>query len=389
MDDTRGGHAILWSTQWASTWTSAQGLELTSQETQKNCILLARNITTSPASNLPIEYQSNTAAALLAKPNLRPYCLYPFRQVPQVPLNLYLTRTPVPVPLLLTTHGLPKSMLHYFHPPCQMQLNSSIIKKNARNKGKGQSVIPEIPLFCAVLTLHLGSAPSHVLSALSGSTSATAVHDTLAIELEVLYMSGVASPSQSILSGSSTSATESTMVDDTFAAGHDMLQFLSTSSSAAGPSHPTFNFTSTSTAEFTMFDDTLVTGYEASQFSSPMLGPSQPIFDLGASTSAAAAELATELDDKMTAETQSPDISIHSIRWHDPVHKKWLKAKEKDKGIVETNAHKQVVVISIDSKSSQLLCFLLGQIANYRWSPSIPFLPGDRAIDVSDAPAMG
>jgi len=262
-------------------------------------------------------------------------------------------------------------------------------QNNARNKGKGQSVIPETPLFCAVLTLHLGSAPSHVLSALSGSTSATAVHDTLAIELEVLYMSGVASPSQSILSGSSTSATESTMVDDTFAAGHDMLQFLSTSSSAAGPSHPTFNFTSTSTAEFTMFDDTLVTGYEASQFSSPMLGPSQPIFDLGASTSAAAAELAAELDDKMTAETQSPDISIHSIRWHDPVHKKWLKAKEKDKGIVETNAHKQVVVISIDSKSSQLLCFLLGQIANYRWSPSIPFLPGDRAIDVSDAPAMG
>ena len=140
------------------------------------------------------------------------------------------------------------------------------------------------------------------------------------------------------------------MVDDTFTAGHDMLQFLSTSSSAAGPSHPTFNCTSTSTAEFTIVDDTLVTGYEASQFSSPMLGLSQPIFDLGASNPAAANELAAELDDKMTAKTQSPDIYIHSIRWHDPVHKKWLKEKEKDKGIVETNAHKQVVVISIDSK---------------------------------------
>jgi len=122
---------------------------------------------------------------------------------------------------------------------------------------------------------------------LSGSTSATAVHDTLATELEALSMSGVTSPSQPILSGSSTSATEPTTINNTFAAGHDVLQFLSTLSSAAGPSHPTFDLSaSTSTAEFTTVDDTLATGYEASQFSSPVLGPSQPIFDLGAGTSA-------------------------------------------------------------------------------------------------------
>jgi len=122
---------------------------------------------------------------------------------------------------------------------------------------------------------------------LSGSTSATAVHDTLATELEALSMSGVTSPSQPILSGSSTSATEPTTINNTFAAGHDVLQFLSTLSSAAGPSHPTFDLSaSTSTAEFTTVDDTLATGYEASQFSSPVLGPPQPIFDLGAGTSA-------------------------------------------------------------------------------------------------------
>jgi len=45
-----------------------------------------------------------------------------------------------------------------------MQLNSSYHQKSTQNKGKGQGVIPEIPLFGAVLTLHLGSAPSHVLS---------------------------------------------------------------------------------------------------------------------------------------------------------------------------------------------------------------------------------
>jgi len=55
------------------------------------------------------------------------------------PSQPYLTRTPVPLPLLLTTHGLPKSMLHYFHPPCQMQLNSSIIKKALETKEKGKA----------------------------------------------------------------------------------------------------------------------------------------------------------------------------------------------------------------------------------------------------------
>jgi len=51
-----------------------------------------------------------------------------------------------------------------------------------------------------------------------------------------------------------------------------------------------------------MVDNTWITGYEASRSLSILSSPSQPIFNLGAGTSAAADELAAELDDELTAE---------------------------------------------------------------------------------------
>jgi len=63
---------------------------------------------------------------------------------------------------------------------------------------------------------------------------------------------------------------------NTFTAGHELLQFPSTSSSAAGPIYPMFNLSaSTSTAEFATIDDTLATGYETSEFLFTLSGPSQ------------------------------------------------------------------------------------------------------------------
>jgi len=146
------------------------------------------------------------------------------------------------------------------------------------------------PLFSAVLTLHLGSSAnasniatgttthSHVLI---GSTSAIVVNDTLATELEAqvsLSMSGVAGPSQPILSGSSPSTTEPTLVNNTLATGYDTSELL-------GPSQPTFD--GTSTVEFTMVDNALAAEYDTSQFLSTPSDPSQLTFDLGVSTSAA------------------------------------------------------------------------------------------------------
>jgi len=190
------------------------------------------------------------------------------------------------MPLLLTTHWL---------------LNNLRRRKSTQSEGEGQSVIPQTPLFSAVLTSHLDSAPSH--AALGGSTSAPAIHDTLATDLEALSMSSVAGPSQPIPSRLSTSATGPTMVDDTFTVGHELLQFPLTSSSAAGSIHPTFDLSaSTPTAEFAMVDNTLATTYKASEFLSTLSGPSQPIFDLGAGTSAAADELA---DKELTAELEA------------------------------------------------------------------------------------
>ena len=97
----------------------------------------------------------------------------------------------------------------------------------------------------------------------------------MATEFEALFTSG---PSQSIVSGSSTSAVEPTTADDTFAAEHDVFQFLSTSSSAAGPIHPTFDLSGSTSTEFATVDDPLATGYEASCFP-------QPTIDLDAGTS--------------------------------------------------------------------------------------------------------
>ena len=96
------------------------------------------------------------------------------------------------------------------------------------------------------------------------------------IKLEALSTSGVTGPSQPIPSGLSISAIEPTMVN-TFTAGHELLQFPSTSSSAAGPIHPMFNLSaSTSTADFATIDDTWAIGYETSEFSFSLSGPSQP-----------------------------------------------------------------------------------------------------------------
>jgi len=178
------------------------------------------------------------------------------------------------MPLLLTIHWL---------------LNNLHRRKSTQSEGKGQSVIPQAPLFSAVLTSHLGSAPSH--AALSGSTSAPVIHDTLATKLEALSTSGVASPSQPIPSRLSTSAR------------YEMLQFLSTLSGPPDPSQSIFNLgAGISADESIMVDNTWVTIYEASQSLSILSGPSQPIFNLGAGTSAAADELA---NNELTAELEA------------------------------------------------------------------------------------
>jgi len=105
------------------------------------------------------------------------------------------------------------------------------------------------------------------------------------------------------------------MVEDTSAAGYEMLQFLNTSLGPAGPSQPSFDFgAGTGGNEFITVDNAWVPGYEASGLSQPALDldasafvgeyppveemleflsnflgsadPSQPVFDVGASTSA-------------------------------------------------------------------------------------------------------
>ena len=176
-------------------------------------------------------------------------------------------------------------------------LNNSHRRRSTQGEGKGQTVIPQTPLFSAVLTSpsHLGSASSQ--AALSGSTSAPAVHDP-ATELEAPSTSGIAGPSQPVPSGLSTPATEPTMVD-ALAAGHDASQLPSTSSSAAGPIHPTFDLSaSASIGEFAMVDDTLATGYQESELLSTLSGPSQPTFDFNAGTSLGGF---TMVDDILTA----------------------------------------------------------------------------------------
>jgi len=73
------------------------------------------------------------------------------------------------------------------------------VKEAPKSKEKGKSVIPQTPLFSIILlTSHLDSlaygsstttiaaTPSHALSGLSGSTSATAADDTLTAELEAV-----------------------------------------------------------------------------------------------------------------------------------------------------------------------------------------------------------
>ena len=203
-------------------------------------------------------------------------------------------------------------------------------------------------------------------------------------------MSGVTSPSQPILSGSSTSATEPTTINNTFAAGHDVLQFLSTLSSAAGPSHPTFDLSaSTSTAEFTTVDDTLATGYEASQFSSPVLGPSQPIFDLGAGTSAD--DEAAELDDELTAELKAllypstpPD---GTIQFTENGSRRRRRAKASSRQMLTTKSSSYPSIQREPNLTAAL--FSSGSDSQPSMVTINPFLPGDRAINVSDALATG
>ena len=143
--------------------------------------------------------------------------------------------------------------------------------------------------------MHLGSSayasnaaavattPLHTSPALSDSASVTVVDNALATELVALCTSGVADPSQPLLSGSSTSAAEPTMVDDTLATGYDTSEFLST---LLGLSQPPFDLSvSISAAEFMTVNDTLAAGCDTSQFLSTLSGPSQHTFDLDAGTS--------------------------------------------------------------------------------------------------------
>ena len=274
------------------------------------------------------------------------------------------------MPLLLTTHWL---------------LNNLRRRKSTQSEGEGQSVIPQTPLFSAVLTSHLGSAPSH--AALGGSTSAPAIHDTLATDLEALSMSSVAGPSQPIPSRLSTSATGPTMVDDTFTVGHELLQFPLTSSSAAGSIHLTFDLSaSTPTAEFAMVDNTLATTYKASEFLSTLSGPSQPIFDLGAGTSAAADELA---DKELTAELEallslsSPSGGTSQSMPSKNGSRRRRRAKASSRQMLTNKP------IPNTSNDPTFASFSSGSDSQPSMVTFNPFLPEDRAIDVSDAPATG
>jgi len=138
----------------------------------------------------------------------------------------------------------------------------------------------------------------------------------LATELEAPSTLGIAGPSQHIFDlNPSGFGGELPMVEDTSAAGYEMLQFLNTSLGPADPSQPSFDFgAGTGGNESITVDNTWVPGYDASGLSQPafdldagasvgeyppveemleflsnFLGsadPSQPVFDVGASTSA-------------------------------------------------------------------------------------------------------
>jgi len=140
-----------------------------------------------------------------------------------------------------------------------------------------------------------------------------------------------------------------------------MLQVLSTWSDPADPSQCTFDLgAGTFVMESTTVDNTWVTGHEVSQFSSILSGPSQPIFDLGAD------ELA---DNELTAELKvllspSPPSGSTNQKMAQDVGEGQRHCRDK---CSQTSCHR------IHRFGESLLRFLLSQIANNRWSPSIHF----------------
>jgi len=99
-------------------------------------------------------------------------------------------------------------------------------------------VIPQTPLFSAILTSHLDPVASDTATATaipssSGGSSAAAVEGAWNTQPEA-----VAKLSQPTVSESSTFAAESTMVNNPLAAGHEASQFPPAVSIATGLSQP-------------------------------------------------------------------------------------------------------------------------------------------------------
>jgi len=172
-------------------------------------------------------------------------------------------------------------------------------------------------------------------------------------------------PSQPTLDlNAGASVGELSTVDDTLATEYEMLQNLSTWSGPADPSQCTFDLgAGTFATESTTVDNTWVTGYEASQLLLALSGPAEPLFNLDAGTSA------VDDDDELTAELKallSPSASSGGTNQFTPPKNGPRRRHRRDK-------HSQTSCHHIHRFRESLLHFLLGQLANNRWLPSMHF----------------
>ena len=166
-------------------------------------------------------------------------------------------------------------------------------------------------------------------------------------------LSSFSGPSQPTLDlNAGASVGKFSTVDDALATEYEMLRFLSTLSDPADPSQCTFDLgAGTFAAESTTIDNTWVTGYEAPQLLLALSGPAEPIFNLDAGTSA------IDDDDDLTAELKallSPFPPSGGTNQFTPPKNG---PRRRRRGIVETNARNQVVIVSIDSERAYFVSF--------------------------------
>ena len=166
-------------------------------------------------------------------------------------------------------------------------------------------------------------------------------------------LSSFSGPSQPTLDlNAGASVGKFSTVDDALATEYEMLRFLSTLSDPADPSQCTFDLgAGTFAAESTTIDNTWVTGYEAPQLLLALSGPAEPIFNLDAGTSA------IDDDDDLTAELKallSPFPPSGGTNQFTPPKNG---PRRRRRGIVETNARNQVVIVSIDSERAHFVSF--------------------------------